>query len=418
MESTRVTQHFSHVEISRDSLADTGLGLVLKKKLVHQWSSREREVLCLLYKFFSNSITDLAPVFNRLFQDILKEEGFEEGLRSSTLSTQWHDMRVGSNGNNIWRRVHIDLNIREARDRYHAIKNKVEDTAYDLQVELRLRADEQRFPKSPSYQLGKRTLKTEQIRGVLGDVVSSNEESEEEDRSPRKIRHTRLAGDTPRTTFGKTTTPGIFVPTSAPAALGTSKPKPKFDWTASLETHRPQSLHSNRDITDKDYYLPNLVYRFSDSNSISSLNLSSEFRAGMFRDRTLPIPPPPLGKQLEAYALRHLTPEPKSTPFISVFGNVLQAFHRGLKSSADPLIAVIDLKRVQQSLGRRFPGQQVVYKVPLLCKQFDFRLRYFVTPSANLCQHLRVIPEIAIQAPASTSSMESWRRIALWLGST
>ena len=103
MTAARTCQYIAHDQVSRLVTQEPSMDPINRKRPRHKWEREDREVLCLLYRFYNNSAKDLTAIFNYLFKDRLEREKFKNGLASTTLATQWHDMRIGSNGNDLWR---------------------------------------------------------------------------------------------------------------------------------------------------------------------------------------------------------------------------------------------------------------------------------------------------------------------------
>ena len=289
-------------------------------------------------KFFASctgSITtppkDLAAIFNYLFKECLEREKFKNGLASTTLATQWHDMRIGSNGNDLWREINIDQTLMDCRTRYGDIKSSIEDAACALGLELCLRVQPPGVNTTHSHRLGKRAQRIEQVGEVLSDAMSAAEDTEPEKERPNKLRRTRSAIDTP----------GIFieaqsstqVTTCASAPLGGGTPDAPRQ-VSSMETAQSLHVKSGHNINPPKT-VPRLLFRFSDDISAAKgpfLKDSTGFIAGSFVTNPSDIPPVPT-EILKALALVHLTPDQRisQTPFISFFSSMLPTFHRALR---------------------------------------------------------------------------------------
>ena len=111
MTAGQTRQYTTHDQVSRQVTQERSLDPINSRRPRHKWERQDREVLCLLYRFYNNSAKDLTAVFNYLFKDCLAREKFKNGLPSTTLATQWHDMRIGSNGNDLWRKINIDQTL-------------------------------------------------------------------------------------------------------------------------------------------------------------------------------------------------------------------------------------------------------------------------------------------------------------------
>ena len=75
------------------------------KPILNRWTTEQRETLCCLYRFFNSGRHDMTRIFNAIFQAEVSQCGFSDGVKFSTLSTQWHDLKRKANP--IWLDVHI-----------------------------------------------------------------------------------------------------------------------------------------------------------------------------------------------------------------------------------------------------------------------------------------------------------------------
>lgn len=331
MTEGQTRQYTTHDQVSRQVRQERSLDPINSRRPRHKWERQDREVLCLLYRFYNNSAKDLTAVFNYLFKDCLAREKFKNGLPSTTLATQWHDMRAGSNGNDLWRKINIDQTLMDCRTRYGDIKASIEDAACALGLELCLRVQPPEVNTTHSHRLGKRAQRIEQTREVLSDAMSEAEDTEPEKERPNKLRRTRSTIDTP----------GIFIEaqstTCASASVdGRTPVAPSQVSSIMLDGEAAQSLHVKSGYNNNPpKTVPRLLFRFSDDASAAKgpfLKDSTGFIAGSFVANPSDIPPVPT-EILKALAFMHLTPDQRisQTPFISFFSTMLPTFHRALR---------------------------------------------------------------------------------------
>jgi hypothetical protein len=335
MTAAPTCQYIAHDQLSRQVTKEPSLDPINRRRPRHKWEHEDREVLCLLYRFYNNSAKDLTAIFNYLFKDCLEREKFKNGLASTTLATQWHDMRIGSNGNDLWREINIDQTLMDCRTRYGDIKSSIEDAACALGLELCLRVQPPEINATHSHRLGKRTQRTEQIGEVLSDAMSAGEDTEPEKERPNKLRRTRSAIDTPGIFIEAQSSTQVTTCTSAPVGGGLpDAPRQVSSIMLDGETAQPLHVKSGHNINSPKT-IPRLLFRFSDDASAAKgpfLKDSTGFIAGSFVANPSDIPPVPT-EILKALALMHLTPDQRisQTPFISFFSSMLPTFHRALR---------------------------------------------------------------------------------------
>jgi hypothetical protein len=335
MTAGQTCQYITHGQVSRQVTQGQSLDPINGRRPRHKWEHQDREVLCLLYRFYNNPAKDLTAIFNYLFKDCLEREKFKNGLPSTTLATQWHDMRTGSNGYDLWRKINIDQTLMDCRTRYSDIKNSIEDAACTLGLELCLRVQPPEVNTTHSHRPGKRAQRIEQIEEVLSDAMSAAEDTEPEKERPNKLRRTRSAIDTSRI-FSEAQS-STQVTTCASASVNSKTlDAPSQVSPTMLDGETAQSLHVKGGYNkNPPKTVPRLLFRFSDDTSAAKgpfLKDLTGFIAGSFVANPSDIPPVPT-EILKALVLMHLTPDQRisQTPFISFFSSILPTFHRALR---------------------------------------------------------------------------------------
>jgi hypothetical protein len=317
-------QIFSHVEIPRPKSPEIDL-----KRLKNKWDTYEREILCILKRFYEIDSCDLVALFNRICADTLDKKGFPQGLSATTIATQWHDMKDGSCGYEVWRAVNLGLDLVEARSRYRKQKDAIEDAAVELNIILRLSTQVDASNVKHSRRLGKRAKIVDKIRGVLGEYLIDGEETDSEGEKPQKRLRTRSAGRTPGYLFRNHAYAQMRMPRSAPTGAISQNVTRKLSWTAHTGGQAVPLVRRIDESGVKARRMPCLVYRWY-SDLSNGVNGFDGFVAGMFRDQEAQIPTPPIGPELKALALQHLTLEAtihRPSPFISFFSSMLPVSH-------------------------------------------------------------------------------------------
>lgn len=302
----------------------------------HRWDSEDREILCLLYRLYENPIRDKSAIFNYLCRSRLDQEGFQNGLSSKTLTAQWHDMRVGANGNDLWRKINIDQSLAECRSQYRYLENSIEDAAFALGLDLCLRIQPTGIVETDSCRLGTRVRSIGQLGARLTESKSAAEDAQSERNHPNRQYQTQSAGEVlgmslrnQANTQG-TVSPLAPVDEGTPLTLrhGLSSSAP-----GGKAVRYPRVEVGSNSGRSKD--TPRLLFRFSDDLSAAKgpfLKNSMGFVAGSFVNS--PHPTPVMATEiLKAVALLHLTPAQRisHTPFISFFSGMLAPFHRALR---------------------------------------------------------------------------------------
>ena len=372
MAPVKVHQKFSHVEIPcRKSSQLLKLDATRGKR--HAWGRTDREALCLLFRLYKNSTKDLNAIFNDMFSSELHDEGFTDGLHTSVFVTQWHDMRLGSNGNDIWVKIHKKLLLKDVRSLYREIRNSIEDSAICLGIELCLRVQDPASEMQHSTKISRKARHLEAIRSVLGDTLSPEPWNDDDNESPRKKRRTKSAGDMNEARLLEPDELRLvrWAP-SVRALMGTDQ-RPFVSGKAGR-----MAVASAKALQGYERQVPLIVYRFTNDQS-QGFNGSKELRAGRFIDTGTLIPAPPREDVLSEEVSAHLSlANRRSTPFVSVFQDMLYALKRAL---ADPpgkvhsRITVIDLQKVASALEERFgKGTESVFLVDEIRRRCKLKL--------------------------------------------
>ena len=393
MLSVNRTERFSHVEVPRRRASELSgrsenvprlVELKSTSLLKHTWDCDDRTVLCCLWKSYSNSPKNFAVIFNHLFRDRLRREGYEDGMLARTLQCQWHDMKMGGKGNDIWRKIHISLSLHEVRCKYYLIRNRIETSAIECGVELRLRAQDPTATLKHASRAKRWPEKAGKVGSKRDSTSSDCEEFHTDCESPGKHPRARSVD-------------GVFRPLpTQPSKMQLSMPRSDPAGASTPSLSRPVSMdqrESGLDISEWERRgrsagrlrkKPKVLFRFHDSSS-QGHNSPTGFRAGLFRDQETSIPPPPEQTEFGIYVLAHLTPLEQSTPLISLFESPLNALFRALKSwhtsiEADieptACVTIIDVSVLEKSLEVRFPeADETFWAGPTICDRYDLKLR-------------------------------------------
>jgi hypothetical protein len=368
------------VEMPSRHLTEIDADDIHRSRPRHHWLTQHLEVLCLLYRFYDNSPRAYADIFNKLFQDNLRGEGFKTGLNHQRLVSRWNSLKDWDGAHDLWRKISVGLTQREARHRYRNLLDDIEEAALELEIPLTLRVQAHHGALQHSRHLRQRARRVREIRGVLGERASPAEGTNSEDEPSAKLRRVRSAGDSPRGTGSRNIDDRFPAIRSAPVGKEIHY---KVQHLSTAATPLGQVMQS-RPMAEKpssrpSTALPHMLFRFSDDNSSSKgpfFNDCMGFIAGRYVDHEVDIPPPPTGEALKAVALSHLTPELIPTPFISFFSTMLPAFNRAIRSSSNPYLTIIDGHIAEKHLKDRFgEAIQVTYSVKDIVTKFMLELR-------------------------------------------
>ncbi|KLJ12117.1 hypothetical protein EMPG_12762 [Blastomyces silverae] len=282
------------------------------KPLRHKWTDPQREVLCVLRRFYSLAKKDETEIFNYIFDTEI--EGFKNGLPITTVNTQHYDM--------LFRRHHIWISVNSASladdEEYKECRRIIEIAATELDIQLhqRDRDDNPLKPKYPGFQI---------LQSFFRPSTEVNLQS-----NPTPDANTDASHDAPE--------PPIEPRYSREAELPRAGMKPRYDRTQ----HRPQ-----------------ILYRFFNSQS-SGINDPQYFSSGLAN--TLH---PSLYHQrdIEAMAKTHLSRYEVNSPFISTFSTLLPCVHRMLTKGQNSRVSIIDASKLDQN--GIFSAQDILSKDPL-----------------------------------------------------
>ena len=354
---------FSHVEISRraDARAPSdgstlegrpNLGrAALARPPRHTWSLEQRAALCVLKRWFSPSFKEIHFVFNAHYASSINEQNPGHKIGRNALLAQLHHMEDQGEDNEAWRSVVLETEFGDPRGCYENTRQDLEATATEIGIALvRGWEDKQRVSTRSGRGRLSKTRKRKRggsVEGVLGFVVDYSEE-EEPCRRPKRRYGLLTPPTSPRKSGQATQT--HQTPKRKPQAGG-----PSIDKCA--KPLRTRSILPGREDYNHRFIPPDLGFRFWDNNS-HGINTAEGFRAGAFVNchRNIPSPPNRNSQVFRDQTNIHLQPLPEPSSYISVWQGILPAFHRGLRSSANAHVAIINLRAVYDQQLSGIPG--------------------------------------------------------------
>ncbi|EEP77480.1 predicted protein [Uncinocarpus reesii 1704] len=116
----------------------------------HEWTDRQRQVVCLLRKYYDNSWNDLGKIFSELFKHQLGRHRYYDGMPGRILQAQWHTLR--NKNSPIWSQIHSDSTLTTTQ--FAVIRDIVtvaETLAVSLQENRNSTNDQQTFSQDYSF---------------------------------------------------------------------------------------------------------------------------------------------------------------------------------------------------------------------------------------------------------------------------
>lgn len=322
----------------------------------HKWTEEERYTLAVLERFYDISRSSLAKIFNKLYSEILRDEGFTEGLTPRAIGSQIADLRHSPRGERF--RDFIDINHQQAFRTSRLRRKKIESIADSLNINLR--------------PLSVNSSSTTRFR------ISIDSMSDSEYDTPTRSR--RVAFDSSET-----------------SSLSESSPEESSDsdtscsqssWVdntdeSSLDEFGDDSLEGEdnrvglklkirRDINNKKVHIrPRLLFR--------AFCPEHQIRARRFQTLSTLIPHPPAygSTEFELEVLRHLSTDLSfESPWLSFTSSLDRALKIITNSQHVLHLVVMDYNVVEESLRNRFGESDKLWLVPMICREAkDDKLR-------------------------------------------
>ncbi|KAJ5108186.1 hypothetical protein N7456_004861 [Penicillium angulare] len=104
-----------------------------------EWNTATRQVLCCLFRFFSDKHA-FPAIFSEIFRDQLHKRGFSGDITFPVLHTQWYWMR--HNGNPVWYHVHMDTEF-QLDGEWEPTIGTIKQAAAKLNISLSQNAQDQ-----------------------------------------------------------------------------------------------------------------------------------------------------------------------------------------------------------------------------------------------------------------------------------
>ena len=329
------------------------MDLIDERRPRHLWSLEDRQLLCLLsvridpllfniplttsQRTYENDIVDITAVLNSLLSDSLEADGYQKGLPPPTVQAQLQNMqRQGSSGHDVWRKMFLELSILDARRKYRAIREEIEDRAFALGISLRLKVENGQGVKHYARREVKKGRRDEKLKGVLDWVISSSDDDTDDEIMNRQ-RGRRVSR--------RKTKPRLLTPSSSRSRVSTSRNGSKGPWSDYSGGRATHVWEQVDELGNRTRRFPRLVYRWW-SRQHQGVNTPTSIRAGKFLDANQVIPPPDWD---EKAVNNHLASGMLPSPYISFRESLLPCLFAAIRANVDSWITVVDLQKVRHA---------------------------------------------------------------------
>lgn len=313
---------------------------VLSKPPRHTWNLEQRIALCVLKRWYAPSYRDIHSVFNAHYASSINKQNPGHQIGRNAILAQLHDMEAQGEDNAAWRSVMLETGFGDPQGHYENTRKDLEATAGEIAVVL-LRGWEDEYKisaRSGSGRSPRKRKRQSNWEGVLGFMRDDDEENLPY--TPSKKRH------------------GLLTPSTSPQGRVQNR---------QVRQNNQRRRHGARPITPPPddpvntlnyrFIPPDLGFRFWDDFS-HGLNTPHGFLAGAFLNHSGNIPSPP-DRSHQDFRNKidiHLRPLEEPSAYISVWESLAPALHRGLRSTANAHIAIINLQAIYQDQLSGLPG--------------------------------------------------------------
>ena len=374
-----VVKNFSHVEIpvQPDEIEPDSDDLtcqphcnypVLRRKSRHRWTLEQREVLCVLHRWYTNSWEELASVFNNHFSTAMQTNDLTLKVTGGALSAQLYEMQHYGVNAEAFRSVFIETLFVDEFCAWTGLKRDLEQTAKRTSITMKTRSFEDKGDLvkrcSQMAERMKRKRATNDTDGVLGHVAYQSEDGGLLPKTPRKqLKMLATPPTTPKDGAGVLTHGGphpysgtekssyIYTPVTPQSRRRSLRDVLSLPYTSSREESQASSKGNERKAGK--WPRIKIAFRFYDDNS-SGLNQKTSIRAGSFQNSQGKVPPPPAvdSEAFRKEAKKHFGWTREPTPFISMHESMLPVLHRGFQSNANASVTIINIRKVVESQQR------------------------------------------------------------------
>lgn len=356
----------------------------------HVWTSEDRELLAVLHKFYDISSREMRSLFNNIYKDRLRREGFPRGLKATTIVSQIADMKRTNRGG-VFNDIQ-SLTQSAILKKFRKLISDIEIAAGDVKVHLKRKdneisaADHVQESRSLANTNDWETDSTDDSIDVLDDrrgrcTISKRTRVTTPSSAEASVRRSSMRGET-TTPFTCSVSPSETASTISSESEGSYQPEPEADnhdpylhidhlndFENSATRINPQlRIHFNNK-GNSAHSRPRLLWRAGDP--------AHNLRAREFLNPDTPISRPPTDKSaFLQLANQHLHVD---KTFLSPFLSWTESARRALKLVSDsrdvPLqIYIVDFNVLEEEQECRYGARKAIWLVPNLCDEYGLNL--------------------------------------------
>ncbi|CRG90011.1 hypothetical protein PISL3812_07052 [Talaromyces islandicus] len=304
------------------------------KRPQHSWTQEERYLLCCLRRFFVLQYPQITRLFNEIYSTKIRAEGFSEGLKKSTVTTQWEDL--GRRFHDDWKHAHHDVPFDQGPSHFNHIFQKIRTAAAALHIAL--------VPRARDLDISRFGLMATTRRAQPAQPVQP---------AQRKMQ-TMPAASAQETTTDITEVHQLAIvaqenscrPSQAATA---SKPRPHAEITDPIAHIRSYGLNRRAEFPrpNSSAEIPPLLWRFSNDDS-AGINSKSGYIAYAFTENLGKIPRPEERlEEFPAWVWSHVNKKRIPSPFISTSMDPLVPLHRALRANKNSIFSLINPGQIE-----------------------------------------------------------------------
>ncbi|KAF3398774.1 hypothetical protein DPV78_006330 [Talaromyces pinophilus] len=294
----------------------------------HRWTQEERLLLCCAKRFFDLTNKDITKIFNHIYFSKIRAEGFSSGLPTSTLTTQWEDMRRKHHRD--WHAVHSDVSFAQGPSTFQHHIEIMRHACHVLHVGLVARARDlvvtpQGRPIIPQSHTPRQSSGTMAIEITEAPVQNT-------------ILHSPVIDQEASIDQGN------IIDQGRPEIL--TQPSQTSQRRQSISRIRSFGLNNRSDEPIRPSQVPHILWRFSNDDSMG-INHRSGYVANAFINDIGAIPTPnERVAEFPTWLEIHVRPRRIPSPFISTSTDPLVAVHRALTRDQNAFVSIIDSTQI------------------------------------------------------------------------
>lgn len=381
--------------VSPRDCVDT-VDILLDSHKHNTWTNSQRQLLCCCYAFFTKDWAKIVRIFNNVFREHVQACGFENGLPSTTLVTQWHDMR--NKGSSIWADIHMRTRFRNRYERWAGPIQTIKNAARDLGIPI-----VEKYNHAKTRKFGCRARRPNRIQDNSEEIQSFNGDRLQD---PAEVGIDTEVHDAREPSESPPSTPETEPLCTAAGKICIFCFKEGLLHTDSTEVleavPEPESTSAGSGIVERGLSrstpskMPELLYRWFNIDS-QGVNSKNRFEAGLFAERGGVITPVTEYSSIEFDRMfeNHVRIAETTTPFISTSSSPLSPIHRALRGQEGASIAVIDTAHIDNP----------IYLAELLLKERKLKVSRFYKGYAEYLVW-GSIPKRAIAATFKISELQ------------